>query len=299
MKEFSEEIVEKIDLYVSNRMDAVEQTSFEALMASDPGLKQEVDMQKDIVNSIKNKHVHRIKTKLNSIDVSLTPALLQTNWLVTYGAIALIGIGSFVAYSYYSNDDNPFEAAHTVAEKGEHVNFYSEESENVETGAETPEKVMDKSIAIMKDRRVEEGAKINEVKSGTKDDVDNDGKDRTTSTPVSVDDKDVEEDFSKSDVEVVKNPMTKTSANSSDVDVNIKPTKGKRVEYQFYDDKLYLYGNFNPEEPYVIYDIPTNYGTEYYFKIANKYYKLEPNQVERRELEAITNTELIKELDKK
>ena len=282
MKEFSQEVVEKIDLYLTGKLDAVDQSGFETLIASDSNLKEEVNFQKDMIDSIKKKEILRIKSNLNSIEVSLTSKFLQTKWLVSYALAGAIAIGTYAGVEYYNNDDNPKLTASNVELNTNHVNYYSDGETNTE-----PVEV-NNSENVVSNESTDSETEVSSTKITIED-----------ASPITINDNDQEENFDKGDVEVGSNPVVTNVTKASNVDVKINTTRGKKVEYQFYEDKLYLYGNFTTSDPYVIYDIPTNYGTEYYFKIAKKYYKLEPNQVEKKELNPIENLELIKELDKK
>ena len=86
---------------------------------------------------------------------------------------------------------------------------------------------------------------------------------------------------------------------TSDTEIELKDENSKKLKYKFENEKLFLYGVNEGHKPYVLHEIKTEFKTEYYLDLKGKYYQLNPRQIEKIELNLITNEELIIELNKK
>ena len=63
---------ELIDDYLTNRLTESERVAFEQQVASDPSLKADVELQKNILQGIKNARAAELKAMLNNILTSTT-----------------------------------------------------------------------------------------------------------------------------------------------------------------------------------------------------------------------------------
>ncbi len=61
---------ELIEAYLTNKLPANATSSFEAELAKDPALQKEVDLQKDIINTLQNTRRAELKNRLSQIEVN-------------------------------------------------------------------------------------------------------------------------------------------------------------------------------------------------------------------------------------
>jgi len=63
---------EHIEAYLTGKLNAADKVALEEGMKNDPLLKSEVELQNDIIESLKNSRKIQLKNRLNNIDVSAT-----------------------------------------------------------------------------------------------------------------------------------------------------------------------------------------------------------------------------------
>src|SRR5688500_5883667 len=97
---------ELLDDYLSNRLSADEKSAFEKKIEADPDLKQELKIQQDFVEGIRNARITELKSMLNNIPVAPANGG-QTSMLIKAGSWAVItGLVITGAYFYFSKNDS-------------------------------------------------------------------------------------------------------------------------------------------------------------------------------------------------
>ncbi len=311
MKDFSQEVFQQIDNYLLGNMPPVDATQFETKMASDAGLQQEVNFQKDLVQQINNNEALRIKAHLNTIPVSSTSPFLQSKWLFTYAAAGIVAIGVSVYTAYVQFDNNPNTIATTHSINNEFKDFYSGESNtnvsNVDVehmGANNNNNNNSDDVNMNPAIAGNIGNNVN-VPAANNEDGNNNGsnasnQDNVIAPMVGVN------DLGEDGVEVDDQNPKDIAANNTDAaeskigPYSIKPSKGSgKLKYYFENDKLYLLNIKDDMIPYKMYDVPTKAGRgkEYFIKLKDKFYKLDQTQTDKTAMEEITNTDLIDKLN--
>ena len=97
--------LELLDDYLSNRLSGEERSAFEKRLESDPELKQELNIQQDFVQGIRNARVAELKSMLNNVPI--VPAQGgQTSMLIKAGSwVAITGLVITGAFFYFSKDE--------------------------------------------------------------------------------------------------------------------------------------------------------------------------------------------------
>ena len=282
MKEFSTEVTQHIDDYLLGKMSAVEQTQFETEIASNLELKNEVELQQQIINQIQNKEILRIKNHLNTINVTTTSVFLQTKAFIGYAAIMFLGAGGALYSSYVQHDNNPFLVAQTHNFAIEHINYYAEITPVISTEIE------------------DEQAKNNDLTANNIVKSENTEKLVTRDIQIKTISSEVDEDtfIEKKDTEIESFKSINGITSKSEREIMLKDEKSKKLMYKFENEKLYLYGVNENYKPYILREVKNKFSTEYYLELKGKFYKLNPLQIEKVELSEIENESLIKELNK-
>jgi hypothetical protein len=96
---------ERLDDYLSNRLNGQEKVDFEKQLESDPGLKKELRFQQSLITGIQKARAAELKGFLNNIPVSNLPSGQSS--LVKVGAwVVAAGVVVTSLYFYFAADDS-------------------------------------------------------------------------------------------------------------------------------------------------------------------------------------------------
>ncbi len=296
MKDFSLEVLQQIDNYVMGTLSAVEKTQFETAIASDVELQKEVEFQQDLIEQLNNREAIRIKSHLNTVPVSTTPALLSTKWLIGYAAVGLIGVGAFLYNTYTEFDNNPNKEAVSHDLTIDHKNYY--ENQDIVTAADEAE-VTSEEVAVNNPSNTLDVAEAN-IEEGNEIASNNISSDVQAPGFVDMNDTDDQGVSTDNQAPEISNELKAKNENRG-LDVELDWERGKKrgtLRYRFANEKLFMY-NITPEMmPYTIYEKKTHFGNEYYIEIKKRFYRLDQTQTVKTEMEEVTNPSLIEDLKK-
>lgn len=297
---------ELIEQQLTGTISDGNKTILESKLASDFSLRDEMNSQSGMINGLKEFRKAELKTRLNNVPI-------EVGVLGTLGQSALVKVGAtigstilFVGGMYYFSI-NPF-------------------NDSPQMEALTPITVIDESAS----KEIVAPEELPVVAAPTEPSTNG----KVTSSTVS-ENKPlvkpsvialVEEPVSESQVPVVEEvapafqkpqivefdsddefePETIDSSNPSDasepleinkpIDIELKSAESlDKLQYQFYEERLYLYGNFG-EVPYEIIEINSKSGKRIYLYHQDVYYTLSYPTDKVKDLEKVTNEELLKEL---
>jgi hypothetical protein len=95
---------ELLDDYLSNRLSGEDKSAFEKKLEADPELKQELKVQQDFVEGIRQARITELKSMLNNIPIA--PVHGGQSMLLKAGSwIVITGLVITGAYFYFSNDE--------------------------------------------------------------------------------------------------------------------------------------------------------------------------------------------------
>ncbi len=289
-----EELIEK---YILGEMSGEELLSFEQEMEVNEDLRTETSFQKDIVSALQMERRAALKARMDNVNIPSPYASYYTAGIasaVLIGGIVLLT----TLWPIEFNDDIPtIDEKTEIVEKQlefdnnpivEDLDEENEDAQLTETmPSESPEIVSEKP-----DDTIEENT--SEISEEPKDKIENpipnivtpkapepgSGNGITTSNLESGSD------------EVLNNQKRETSK----VEVEIKSSKTYDFHYQYFNSKLFLYGDFS-KSPYELIELNTDKSKDLYMYFGGKYYALNSNQMEISKLTVLRDKIIIKGLD--
>jgi hypothetical protein len=283
----SEKYTELIDSYLKGNLSQEEIAELESSISSNPTLKNEYELQKSIVETIRYNRKAELKNRLNNIEIE-TSAPTKKWWrlIAAAGLVASIGAWVYVQKSPTESISNsqelviPLES--TTSAVNQTTTVVPQNEETISTKA-----VATKSELIAKKRNTKTSAK--KVKSGN-------GNEEVPNLPnLNAPEISLHEPASKT-LDAPEGTLT-TSAHTANALSGVEVIKSKKyvLHYRYFDKKLFLYGNFDAQT-YDILELNTNSGQSFYLKFENNFYHLEPNKTEITKLEQINDADTISQL---
>jgi hypothetical protein len=272
---------ELIDEYLTNRLSESDKQNFESQLETDPALKSEVALQKQVLTGIKKARIAELKTMLNNIPVETTPVIQISPLRIAAG---IAGAAMIAASVYlYLNKGAEFKLDDISSSVSDSIN-----KPEVKESA-SPLSESDSSKAIISTETESENKKGNSNKNR-----------QSTNTQIqtrpSIDVLDPSNEANESIAKV--NPSVQelpVISAKSQIEVQFDNTNSNyKFHYQFKQGKLRLYGDFN-SELFEIIDINTEQHTMFLF-YQNNYYFLDETKTEVSPLLEIKDETLLKKL---
>lgn len=278
MSYINEQMIERIDDYLSGDLSAIESTQFESEIASSPELQGEVNFQSDVINSIKENRRLELKSRLSNIEVSSKSKWFSNTAIGGIAATVIIGSAIFGYSEYTKHDNNP-----TLIAQEQEVTVFEERLITRAT-TNTDEETSIEIILPSDDSQIteEKGDKLDLTEVTAPDLTINDSEDESVTT---------------NSLATIKNVDNVNILSSGAANVAVEFKGGRKLAYKFFDDKLFLFGKFNEAKPYEVIEIKTHYGKEFYLKFESDYYTIVKGKVEKTPLTKIGNHKLIKKLN--
>lgn len=278
---------EMIEEYILDRMDSGQKAAFEQLLAKDPLVKQEFEVQKDIIQSIQNTRKAELKARLNKIEVPSGLGWSNASKI----AVSLLLVSSIGAGAYFLYNQDNTQISNSVETIQEIV--VSENKEEQIDKTIDIEKQAEKTPTISSNTKVAEEIKIKPVKK----------ENPIASSPeatVQVNIPQISEGFSGSDnieksISLPNSEVTKTIDTKAKLDVSLVEDAGE-IGYQYFNNKLFLFGEFSAGK-YEVLELNNARKKEMYLYFKNEYYYLNPHTFDKTQLENIKNQEIINQLD--
>jgi hypothetical protein len=298
-----------IDDYLSGNITIQDKAVVEHKLATDPGFRNEFDLQKNVINAIRNTRRLELKSRMENIQVHWYHSIPQS-WKIA-ATVSVATLTTISAYFYFNPDiltgvKTDLESAAPVETIVEENNIPQKPSVEIES---VPE--------IIPDTAIEPAEKPAERIS----DNPTARAEETVKTPVVAAEHEAESSVPETshDIEVVVPDMEDDLADAPDLNMDelssdnlnklnpvredlystteVKTIRHKKYNfhYELRDGMLTLYGNFE-EIPYEILEINSADGKRLFLNYRNNYYML-TNTYEIAPLNPVTDTTLIKELD--
>src|SRR5436190_1701308 len=88
---------EKIEAYLAGKLNAADKLALEEGMTKDPLLKNEVELQNDIIESLKNSRKIQLKNRLNTIDMNTasTGVSSAVKIAASFITVGIVGAGLY------------------------------------------------------------------------------------------------------------------------------------------------------------------------------------------------------------
>lgn len=275
---------ELMDDYLSNRLNAEDKAAFENQLQADPQLAQELNIQKDLVEGIKQARAVELKSMLNNIPVS--PINGGSSVLMKVGTWAIVaGLVVTGIYFYSAKEDGTDGSKNPVPEQQPQVK--PEVATEPETETETPSDKKEQQVQPVEHK--EKKKKTTSIPAETTEPA--------PAKPLDVYDPSTEEtDAATKRYENDQLENLKKAFVTSSIEVETDTMSKKYTfHYVFRDSKLVLYGAFEKN----LYEILEFIGDEkrtvvLYYK-AN-YYLLDIAKTQPTKLSPIRDRRLLKKL---
>ena len=272
---------ELIDRYLKGQLSESEQLAFDAQLRQDPLLSHEIKWQKDIHQALVDTRRNALKSRLDQVPVnttysygSLKVAAVVATLLIAAGGLYYTYTQSSAAYEPFYTDDSParisYQEAYTIKQPTVKLEAFSDNSSTV--AAVTAEK--ETVVAVAPKAPKNPAATQPQVVSSFVEE-----------TP----------DIDYSDFEAPEKQALQANDYAAD-DVAIEALADSKYDfhYQFYDNKLYLHGEFQ-DTPYKIIALNTSEDKKLFLEFDGQYYHIN-RRTEPTPLVAIEDTSLIKDL---
>ncbi len=298
-----------IDDFLSGRISERDKASLEERLNKDPGLKNEFELQKGIINSIRDSRKMELKQRLDHINVHWYHSIPSA--LKIAAAVSLIAVTSLSAY-FYIDSRNETPDRIDLSEQG-NVEWNIAEEEMIPekpTGGEAEEKPsQQEDISLGEEKKT-----IADDRASTSDTPETEteetayGKDQAESQSLTeamdIDvyvPEDMEEFEGIDDVdmdEATNDNLNNISGVSEDMSSKLEVKTLQHKKYNFHyalsEGILTLYGNFE-DIPYEILEINSSEGKRVYLNYKSNFYRLSSTS-SITELKPVTDETLINEL---
>lgn len=291
---------ELIDQYHSGQMSPEGMIDFEKQLASNPEMKAESDFQSEIINGLKEVRKAELKSRLNAIEIGSgwMEFAMQSSLVKSFGGVALATLIGSAVYLYAEKKNPIIQSSDPIV-----VSMPSNDLQGIDIEVE--------DLATIQLRLNEAEAKIETPSLGTDESVTPISSIKSTNPIEKNDTKSVTKpsefvhEFSAPNANVIEEDTGFESINldelpeagvleEKEIDVVTENVKSVKIQYRYYDGKLFLSGDFD-KSPYEILEINSANGRRIYIKYLDAYYQVKSTD-KLSDLPEVTDQKLITEL---
>ena len=287
-----------VENYLEGNLSDADRIAFERKLASDTELRNEFDMQKEIIDAIKQERRLELKSRLDGIKVHWYHTI--PNSLKIAASITALTISTLSAY-YIIDQNTAIDPKVDISEPGNIIELAEPVAKPLVTKPSANETVAEEKTLEPKVFIKESEETIRETNTKTtpaeKTVILPDNREFEAFVPeqgsefegnTGIDREDMENDELVTNTAVAVNPESK---------VEIKSIEHKKYDfhYLFKEGRLSLYGSFN-DSPYEILEINSRSGKRFYLRYNDHYYSLKRSD-KIMPLVAVTDSLLISELN--
>lgn len=266
---------ELVEDYLTNRLDDGGKRAFEQQMETDPLLKAEVNLQKEIIEGVKSARAAELKSMLNNVPIGGAPSALVGKVVLGTISAGIIGTALYFSLNTSTTESTPLNQPEQSIEQPV--------TPEQETITETPTETVEQNIA-------EENNKPTKAPEKKKTEQ------KSVAPKIEVMDPTSDLD-SNSESGVAPNAGDKPSVSAHGVEVELDSSnKTYSFHYQFSHDKLVLYGPFDASL-YEVIEINGDIHSLFLF-YKKSYYRLDENEHNVVPLIMIRDKVLLEKLEK-
>ncbi|WP_028979396.1 hypothetical protein [Sporocytophaga myxococcoides] len=289
---------DKIDDFLSGKLSGTEKLMFEEYMTKDPLVSNELKLQEDIINHLKGQRKAELKARLDNINVSAASS--YTGLKIAAGIVGTLLLSTTLYFTLFNNSaDQPVSthqsSEHQIANTPDEVFTPQTEAEVItsETSSAAPILESENKFEIKRESRI---AQLKKHPEQVVTETSNPQIFTNTSEP-NISDFESEDFNTENSVQPQKGEIQGSDAAKLDnITVKIAQKKNKDFHYQFFSNKLFLYGKFD-EKPYEILELNSKGGRELYLKYDGSYFSLKSNQVDIAPLKEIHDKDITRQLE--
>lgn len=295
-------IEELVSRYLEGEMSDIEKLDFENQLVNNQEVREEFQLQKDVLEGIRDFRKAELKARLDKISI---PSSNVTQYLALKIA-ALVTITTMIGFgAYFAFVDND-------QQQTTEVSISDNSKPNLEESVPEVPKAIENTQELTPDSEAENKKQEEEVKAEPK--VESQKADAvaktesktnaTTTVPApKIVKPDFVEDVAEENIDHKGDSFDLNSNSLANVDkmsenkiaVETVFDKKKDFHYKFFNKKLYLYGDFE-DAPYEIIEYNSNNNKLYFLYYDGKFYELENEQMKISPLVQLKDEDLIKEL---
>ena len=289
----SEKDFEILDEYAGNRLNPEDRAAFEKQLESDAELKNELSLQREIIEGVRTARRAELKKMLNDVPLSSIPREGMSTALKIGLWVVVAGVITSSLYFYFNREDN------TIAQPPQANEIREESTESpvvvqpdVSSGAAQNEQPVEEQPVQAQPKASEKQAeKTTSPKASTPQTTTEDQK---AVEPSSLDVFDPSQDAETTEVPKADEIGPKVSTKSS-IAVVTEVDKRYNFHYQFRDNKLFLYGSFE-KNFYEIMEFFSNNKRTMFLYYKDNYYLLNDADEKVKPLAPINDAALLKKL---
>ncbi|MFL5730133.1 MAG: hypothetical protein ACJ75J_11665 [Cytophagaceae bacterium] len=300
---------ENIEAYITNKMSAGEKAFFENELAKDPLLNNEIELQRDIIDSLKENRKAQLKNRLNNIQIDATSSYTG---LKVAASILLAGLVSFGGYKYLnSNKEIQNSGNNTISLTSPEKTINTESSSSNQVIVENQKSVSAENTD--KNQNAASNIKGTVIAQNQNGESTRYTRTTTTVTQTTVESNnlpifntpEVKDRYEDSDgiktenhINMPKGDVGNSNGESmlDNLDREIIKDKNHKLAYQYYNNKLFLYGDFD-SKPYELLELNTLKDKQLYLYFEGKYYGLKQNQTSITSLTVIEDKQTLSNLE--
>ncbi|MBO9701321.1 MAG: hypothetical protein J7604_14015 [Sporocytophaga sp.] len=289
---------DKIDDFLSGKLSGTEKLMFEEYMTKDPLVSNELKLQEDIINHLKGQRKAELKARLDNINVSTASS--YTGLKIAAGIVGTLLLSTTLYFTLFNKSvDQPVltqqSSEHQIENTPDEVFTPQTEAEVItsETSSTAPALETENKFEIKRESRIAQLKKRPEpaITKTTNPQI------LTNTSEPSISDFESEDFNTENSVQPQKGDIQGSDAAKLDnITVKITQKKNKDFHYQFFSNKLFLYGKFD-EKPYEILELNSKGGRELYLKYDGSYFSLKSNQIDIAPLQEIHDKDITRQLE--
>lgn len=272
---------ELIEDYLTGKLSEKQKLEFEAQLKSNPDLNKDLMLQKDIISSIKDARKAELKSMLNNVNVSSGNGMNYFP-LQMAGAVLITSLLAVATYFYFSEGNQKTSDRSTIEETTPSNDGNSEQGlPTISNGKGS----VNEETTVQQEEPAATQETVSESPEATSTEDGSGTTDATTDT--------TSDASSKS---AIGTETAEGQPGGSGLNVETKKDRNHAFHYQYYEDKLFLYGDFKGNA-YEIVKLPTPAGIRLYMSYDGRFYKMEKSR-KIKPFELVEDPELIEQLQK-
>jgi len=291
---------DQISPFLDGQLSGTEKVEFEKQLQNDPLLKGEFQFQQDVISSVKDYRIAQLKARLNNILIPAPNNIVSTNLaaLKIAGSLLLISAIGTGGYLYYQNQVNTQSTG--VTANPNQIELSKEDLRDYTIIEEVPKPPQIQTENTEPQATKESSSvrpELSTPSSTNTSQPQNITREPRSVQPTIIEGFQDEESFPTEDEVGLPNISLNEKNIEEITQVKVSNTiDGKHsFHYQHYNNKLFLYGDFN-NIPYEILELNNAKGRKLYLFYQGEFYDIKSDQEEIAPLVEIKDRKLINQL---
>ena len=300
---------ETIDSFLRGDLSAADLTAFNNAVAADTKLQQEVSLQQEIIDSVKQHRHQQLKNRLNAIDVK--PVGLGMYSLPYFKLIASMGVVALIvgAFSFFNNTNTEENSSVIVESSAIGKESTDKANETASSPAfeknKNPNIIIETTLTTPANERANSkltAAKTTDVSKSTNSTNQNSKSDNSAKVTSMYEDLSEEAIDSDNTIEGINDnftmPAIDNDANTSNISspqIKVSIVKENNLGYRFFNNQLFLHGNFS-NSTYELFELNNKPSKQLFLYFENNYYELIQGKTKVTSLTPITDKAILVQL---